>query len=168
MEEIVRFIHEAGSLKYVPRSGWLKLGIKMPESVAEHTFRTALIAFIIALRNGESYDVACRAAAAALFHDMHEARVMDLHKVAKEYVDVDVDRVLADQLSSLGIEIDFSDVYKYVRDADRLELSFQAVEYAEVYRHAISFAENVEFETKVAEELYLTLMKRKDPRWWKD
>ncbi|MCS7130781.1 MAG: HD domain-containing protein, partial [Archaeoglobaceae archaeon] len=43
MEDLVKFIHEVGSLKLTPRSGWLKIGIEFPESVAEHSFRTAII-----------------------------------------------------------------------------------------------------------------------------
>ncbi|MEM4702443.1 MAG: HD domain-containing protein, partial [Archaeoglobaceae archaeon] len=38
--DLVKFIHEVGTLKMIPRSGWLKIGIKNPESVAEHCFRT--------------------------------------------------------------------------------------------------------------------------------
>ncbi len=164
MDDIVRFIHEAGSLKLVPRSGWLKLGIKLPESVAEHSFRTALIAFILALKSGEDMNTACRACAAALFHDIHESRTMDLHKIAKEYASVDEEGARRDQLP---FEIDFGDVEKYVKDADRLELAFQAVEYAEIVKTAIEFAEGLKFETDVARNIYELLMEKKDPRWWR-
>ncbi len=167
MEELVKFIHEVGTLKLVPRSGWFKLGIKLPESVAEHCFRTAVIAFVLAIRSGESVATACRAATAALFHDLHEARTMDLHKIAKDYVSVDEEKALKDQFERLGVSIDFEDVEKYVRDADKLELAFQAVEYAGMVENALSFAENVKFETKIAEKVYKELMRRKDPRWWR-
>ncbi len=167
MEELVRFIHEAGSLKLVPRSGWMKLGIKLPESVAEHSFRCAVIAFILAIKSGESMDVACRAAVAALFHDLHEARTMDIHKIARRYVNADEKKAVEEQFSQLGITPDFSDVEVYVRDADRLELAFQAVEYMNQSEYAIDFAKNLSFETEVAGRIYEALMKRKDPRWWR-
>jgi putative hydrolase of HD superfamily len=167
MEDVVKFIHEAGSLKLTPRSGWMKIGIKMPESVAEHSFRTALIAFILALKSGESIEKACRAATAALFHDLHEARTTDLHKVARNYVSADEEKAIREQKELLGVEIDFSDVEDFVRDADRLELAFQAVEYSEISRFALEFAENVEFKTEAAKEIYMVLMSRKDPRWWR-
>ncbi len=163
MRDVVRFIHEAGSLKLVPRSGWLKLGIKLPESVAEHSFRAALIAFVLALKGGEDLNTACRACAAALLHDIHESRTMDLHKIAKEYASVDEERARSEQLP---FEVDFGDVEKYVRDADKLELAFQAVEYAEIVEAAMNFAENLKFETEVAEKIYRVLMERRNPRWW--
>ncbi|WP_290597962.1 MULTISPECIES: HD family hydrolase [unclassified Archaeoglobus] len=167
MEDIVRFIHEAGSLKLVPRSGWLKLGIKLPESVAEHSFRTALIAFILALKNGEGLEVACKAATAALFHDLHESRTMDLHKIAQRYVIANEKKAKEDQLSWMEFEPDFSEVEDYVDDADKLELAFQAVEYADQATYALKLAEKVELKTEIAKEIYQALMVRKNPVWWR-
>ena len=164
--ELVRFLHEVGSLKLVPRAGWLKLGIKNPESVAEHSFRTAIIAFIIAFKETNNLNIAFKAATAALFHDLHEARTMDIHKVAKEYVKVNEKKAIKDQMSFLG-EFDFSDVEDFVRDADKLELAFQAVEYSKIVEDAIEFAEGIEFKTNTAKEIYTELMKRRDPKWWR-
>ncbi len=164
--EIVRFLHEVGSLKLLPRSGWLKLGIKNPESVAEHSFRTGIIAFILALKEKNDINVAFKAATAALFHDLHEARTMDIHKVAKNYVFVDEKKAIRDQLSFLS-DLDFSDVEEIVRDADKLELAFQAVEYSKIVEDAIEFAEGLEFKTSTAKEIYDKLMERRDPKWWK-
>jgi len=69
MEELVKFLHEVGSLKLTPRSGWLKIGIENPESVAEHSFRTAIIAFLIAEKSGENLENCLRAAFLGLIHD---------------------------------------------------------------------------------------------------
>ena len=38
------FLFEMGHLKNLPRAGWLLLGIPQPESVAEHSFRVAIVA----------------------------------------------------------------------------------------------------------------------------
>uniref|UniRef100_A0A7J2TJY4 5'-deoxynucleotidase n=1 Tax=Archaeoglobus fulgidus TaxID=2234 RepID=A0A7J2TJY4_ARCFL len=160
--DLVKFIHEVGSLKLIPRSGWLKIGIKNPESVAEHSFRTAIIAFLLAKDLG--IEKAMKAAFCALIHDLHEARTTDLHKLAKRYVKVDEERAKNDQIE---LEIDFCDVEKFVRDADKLELAFQAVEYSAMSKLAMEFAENLEFETEVAKKIYEELMKRRDPRWWR-
>ncbi len=165
--ELVKFLHEVGSLKLTPRAGWLKLGIKDPESVAEHSFRTAVIAFIIAFRETKDLNTAFKAATAALFHDLHETRTMDIHKVAKEYVTVNEEKAIRDQMRFLGLEIDFSDVEEIIRDADKLELAFQAVEYSKLVESAIEFAEGLEFKTDTAKEIYNELMKRRDPRWWR-
>ena len=47
-KSIVEFIFEAGVLKRVPRSGWSLLGINNAESVADHSFRCAVIGYLVA------------------------------------------------------------------------------------------------------------------------
>src|SRR6202022_574957 len=42
----VTFLHEIGFLKRLPRTGWLMVGVERPESVAEHSFRAAIIGII--------------------------------------------------------------------------------------------------------------------------
>ena len=86
MENIAKYIFEAGMLKHVKRSGWWACKIKDPESVAEHSFRAAIVAFIIAKLEGESDEFANKLATAAVFHDMHETRILDLNKVAVRYI----------------------------------------------------------------------------------
>ncbi|MCS7119273.1 MAG: HD family hydrolase [Archaeoglobaceae archaeon] len=163
--DLVNFIHEVGTLKLIPRSGWLKVGVKNPESVAEHSFRAAIIAFLLAKESG--IEKALKSAFCALVHDLHESRTMDLHGLAKKYVKVDEEKVKNEQVS-FGIDFkDISDVEKFVKDADKLELAFQAVEYSNITKFAIEFAEELEFETDIARKIYEELMKRKDPRWWR-
>jgi len=164
MEDIVKFLHEVGSLKLTPRSGWFKIGIDNPESVAEHSFRTAIIAFLLAEKSGESLENCLRAAFIGLIHDLHESRTTDLHKIARRYVKVDEEKLENEtkrfQVEPLGVE-------KYVEDADKLELAFQAVEYSVSNKFAIEFAKNVELKTEVAKEIYRALMLRNDLRWWR-
>ncbi len=164
MEDTVKFLHEVGSLKLTPRSGWFKIGIENPESVAEHSFRTAIIAFILAEKSGENLETCLRAAFLGLTHDLHESRTTDLHKIAKRYVKVDEERL---EEETRRFKIDGSKVEKYVEDADKLELAFQAVEYAVKNKFAIEFAKNIELRTDIAKEIYRVLMCRNDPRWWK-
>jgi len=38
---VAAYLFEIGSLKNLPRAGWLRLGVPLPESVAEHSFRVA-------------------------------------------------------------------------------------------------------------------------------
>ncbi|TDA25213.1 MAG: phosphohydrolase [Archaeoglobi archaeon] len=164
MEDTVKFLHEVGSLKLTPRSGWFKIGIDNPESVAEHSFRTAIIAFILAEKSGEDLETCLRAAFLGLIHDLHESRTTDLHKIAKKYVKVDEKRL---EEETKRFHIDDSRVGKYVEDADKLELAFQAIEYSVKNKFAIDFAKNFEFKTDVAREIYRSLMLRNDPRWWR-
>ncbi|MEM0214366.1 MAG: HD domain-containing protein [Archaeoglobaceae archaeon] len=164
MQDTIKLIHELGTLKLTPRSGWLKIGIEIPESVAEHSFRTAIIAFLLAKKSGESIENCLRSAFLGLIHDIHEARTMDLHKIAKRYIKIDEERLENDIAK---FEVDSKGVEKYVEDADKLELAFQAVEYSVKNRFAIEFAKNLEFKTEVAKEIYKNLMERMDPRWWR-
>ena len=48
MTAVLNFFAEAGLLKRVRRSGWWVAGIDDPESVADHSFRTAVIGFHMA------------------------------------------------------------------------------------------------------------------------
>jgi len=55
MRNIVDFIFELAQLKKIKRSGWLAANIDNPESVAEHSQRAAIVAYILAkLENADS------------------------------------------------------------------------------------------------------------------
>jgi putative hydrolase of HD superfamily len=57
-QDILNFISEAGLLKRTPRSGWFVAGIKNPESVAEHSFRCAVIGYCLAkMEDADPYQV---------------------------------------------------------------------------------------------------------------
>ena len=75
---LARFFHRAGGLKSTPRTGWLDRGIPAieTESVADHTFRTALLAWLVAL-DDPGLD-ASRVLEMALLHDLAEAVTGDL------------------------------------------------------------------------------------------
>jgi hypothetical protein len=72
--EIVNFLYEIGSLKRVRRSGWWLTGVLMPESVADHSFRGAVIAFVVAEIEGID---PFRTAVICLFHDLNEIRLLE-------------------------------------------------------------------------------------------
>jgi len=170
MQEIVDFLFESGILKLIPRSGWFKIGIKDPESVAEHSFRTALISFIIAYLETKDFDKACKACLLGLIHDLNEARTLDLHKLSRRYVEVDFDEVLREQLKMLPKELAekierLEELNDFVKDADKLELLLQAKEYSEVYPSAMEYTKNLEFKTETAKKL-AEIIKQSDHRWW--
>ncbi len=92
---IVSFGYEAGQLKKLPRAGWLLTGITNPESVAGHSFRVAVLAYVIAVQEGANPE---RAATLGLFHDFPETRIGDVPSVGKPYVrTADPNKVIADQ-----------------------------------------------------------------------
>ncbi|RLI74453.1 phosphohydrolase [Archaeoglobales archaeon] len=166
MNKLVKFIHEMGSLKNIPRSGWLKMGIKNPESVAEHSFRTAIIAFFIAYLETNDFEKAYKASFFALIHDIPESRTLDLHRLSKRYVNVK-SNIFEEQLEFLPLKIlkEIDDVKDFVEDADKLELLFQAKEYSEFTESTLIYTKNLEFKTKTAKSIAEVCRKR-DHRWW--
>lgn len=160
-ERIARFIFEMCSMKSVPRSGWFKVGIDNPESVAEHSFLAAVIAYFIA--RGEGCDP-FKAAFAALLHDSHESRTLDLHRLAKRYAKVDEERARKEQTAGLQLP-DFGDVEMIVRDADKLELLVQAKVYSRKCGDAMKYAENLHLETETGKMLE-RVIREADDRWW--
>jgi putative hydrolases of HD superfamily len=96
---IVSFAYEAGQLKKLSRAGWLVAGISNPESVADHSFRVAVLAYIIAIQEGGNPE---RAATLGLFHDFPETRIGDVPSVGKPYVKTaDPNKVISDQAAAL-------------------------------------------------------------------
>lgn len=141
MEELAQFFYEAGLLKRIRRSGWWVAGIDDPESVAEHTFRAAVLGYILASLEGAD---PLRTAAMCLFHDLPEARTGDLHRVNDRYLDSREAqrRAFGDQVASLPASCaqELASLYgdweksesleaKVARDADLLECLIQAREY---------------------------------------
>ncbi len=62
-------------MKELPRTGWVESGIPEPESVAEHSFRTAVLAMLLADLQGLDSGKAVKM---ALLHDLAEAVTGDL------------------------------------------------------------------------------------------
>ena len=62
-------------MKELPRTGWVESGILEPESVAEHSFRTAVLAMLLADLQGLDSGKAVKM---ALLHDLAEAVTGDL------------------------------------------------------------------------------------------
>lgn len=139
-DRVAYLIHEAGVLKLLPRTGWAYCGISSPESVAEHSFRAALIAGLVA--KAAVADPA-RATYLAVWHDTQETRVLDIPHLGRRYLDAaSNEKVTADQVSGLPEEV-AADVKALIheyesaesleaqcaRDADMLDGLFQAIEY---------------------------------------
>ena len=98
MKDIVNFLFEVGILKNTPRSGYQFLG-SGSESVAEHSFRVAVIAYLLA-KNEPKADMQ-KVFLMSLFHDFHEARTGDHNYVNKKYVTVNEDKAVRDLAQKL-------------------------------------------------------------------
>ncbi len=130
----MRILELAGELKQLKRSGWQRNGIPDPESVAEHSYRTALIAMLFAPGHVDS-DKCIRM---ALVHDLAEAEVGDLtpHDNPEDAPqERDVFREFHPAVQDLCEEYHAGKTpeAKWVKDADMLEMVMQASEYAEEF-----------------------------------
>jgi 5'-deoxynucleotidase YfbR-like HD superfamily hydrolase/DNA-binding transcriptional regulator YhcF (GntR family) len=134
------FLHEAGHLKNLPRAGWLLLGIKHPESVAEHSYRVGVIGIVLAAIEGANPS---QTAALCLMHDMHETRIGDVPSVGRSYVTTakpqavtshqasGMTDAVAEVLQALTGEYEDNETIeaRVAHDADKLETLLQAREY---------------------------------------
>jgi putative hydrolase of HD superfamily len=180
-KDIAKFLFEMGQLKRVKRSGWWIAGVKDPESVAEHTFRTAVIAYLLAHLEGVDTG---KAVLMALFHDMPETRTNDAHRIVRRYAKwEDVDRKAVDeqskrlpnematQMATLfeEFEKEVSPEAKVVRDADLLECIVQAREYQALgYRDVVDWIFNAQraLRTESAKRIAAECIKTEPKEWW--
>ena len=177
----LNFFAEAGLLKRIKRSGWWVAGISQPESVAEHSFRCAVIGHYLAhAENADPY----RVVVMTLFNDIHEARINDLHKMGHRYIDFKnaekkvfkeqiepLNKKVKSDLSKIRYELDAQDTKESIvaRDADVLECLLQAKEY---YDHghlgAKKFFEKAPrfLKTKTARRLWKHVKSWHSSAWW--
>ena len=180
-DPILNLLAEAGILKAVRRSGWWMIGIKNGESVAEHSFRTALLGYLLAKMEGlDPYS----AVMMGLLNDLHEARINDLHKVGHRYIDFRAAerKASAEQLAGLPPKIrkelaqweeelqrQSTKASQVARDADLLECMIQGKEYADQgHPKAIDWMKRPAhlLKTKSAKTLARRLKSWKSDRWW--
>ena len=79
--QILRVMKTMDTLEALPRSGYLLRGIRNPESVAAHSFGTALLAMLLA--DAEENIDAAKTLRMAVLHETGEARMTDIPLVAK-------------------------------------------------------------------------------------
>ncbi|MBW2965668.1 HD domain-containing protein [Candidatus Woesearchaeota archaeon] len=182
LKRITNFLFELGALKHVKRSGWWIINVKDPENVAEHSFRSGVLGYLLAKL--ENVDVN-KVSMICLFNDLHEARLNDLHKVGQRYIDFRKAETAAhkeqtDSLGKIGEEI-FS-LHKELqeqktkeavvaRDADLLENAFQAKEYIEIgYKDAQNWIDNIKtiVKTDSAKNMLKEIEKTSSNDWWRN
>jgi len=178
IENTMKYIFEVGVLSRYKRSGWWVAGVKDPESVAEHSFRTAVVAYVLAKMEGK--ENANEITVAALFHDTEETRLLDLHRLHSNYAKRDKavqDKVITDQMKLLPEEVskDLGPLLiekkdkVILKDADYLEMAVRAKEYMDTgYPEAEDWINNVGkvLQTKSARLLFEKLKTMKAHSWW--
>ncbi|MFB7983576.1 MULTISPECIES: HD domain-containing protein [Streptomyces] len=154
LSAVAHFLYEAGTLKNARRTGWWMAGVNNPESVAEHSWRTSLIASVIAKLEGAD---PARAAFLAVWHDTQETRSGDVNHLGKKYSSsADPAAITADQtagmpdllastIQDLVAEYEAKETPESIcaRDADKLECMLQGIEYkAQGYANAQRWIDN--------------------------
>lgn len=141
-ESVLGFFGMAGRLKSEPRKGWVsKLRMKNPESVADHSYRTALMA--MAYSDARGLDTA-KVLKMALIHDLPEAIVGDsipgertvrrkltLESAAMKEILEEMPSVQRTEYGKIWQEFNHgeSEEALLVRQVDKLEMAVQASEY---------------------------------------
>jgi putative hydrolase of HD superfamily len=143
---LVQIYFEINHLKQLYRQGWLGRGIPREscESVAEHVFGVAMVAYILAETYFPELDL-CRVLRLALLHDIGEVYAGDItpsqsvsleekHRLEEEAMARIFDR-LPDGKAYLDLWDEYegssSPEARFVRQIDRLEMALQA----SIYEH---------------------------------
>ena len=183
MNNIVDFFYEMGVLKRQRHTGSILAGVKDPDSIADHTCRAAIIAYVMAGLEGANEE---KTACIVLFHDIGECRVGDQHKVGSRYWDHSVpeEKAYDEQIALLPkkIEKKLKDYFKefntrdtkegiVAKDADWVEMAMTAKEFAEqgyesMNDWVVKISEAVE--TDCAKEMIEKIKITKSTDWWKD
>ena len=182
IENLVDLFELAGKLKQTERTGWTtQLGIRKPESVADHSYRCAIMGLF--LSNETRTDI-LRLVQMLLLHDLHESVIGDLDKPTKirmgpERVRDIEDEAVSQVASALpdGLRREYASVWHefmegatpeavLATDIDKLEMALQALEYQrqgysrakleEFWRHV---DENIK--TPVGQQILRALKKRR-------
>ncbi len=175
--KISDFIFEASALKSLQRTGWQILGGN-EESIAEHSFMAAVIAYTLAAQIGADKE---KAALMALFHDLGEARTGDVYKLADLYVSADNVKATKDALAKLpdsGIMEKLFSEYeeektlesKIVHDADTLALVVELKKMMENGNENAKewFGANYKcLHLDISKEVFKDIEKGNSQDWWK-
>jgi putative hydrolase of HD superfamily len=177
MKDLINFLFEVGMLKKTPRTGYQFLG-SGKESVAEHSFRMALIGYLLSLQEPKAD--AMKTTLMCLFHDLHEARTGDHNYVNKRYVQIDEDKAVQDLAKGLPIRDEIVSLTREFnegksleacisRDADQLDLILSLKEeqdlgnaYArEWLRYAVK-----RLQTESARKMAQEILETDSTEWW--
>ena len=177
MQKIVNLLFEAKILKDIPRSGYPFLGAGK-ESVAEHSFSTAFIGYVISQLEPEVD--ALKLISMCLIHDLPEARIGDLNAVHKQYVAADEAKALDDATRGLAFGQNLKDLLqeynegkckeaRLARDADQLALILELKDLMDVgFKPPASWIKNVisRVKSQIGRKIARTIMETNRDNWW--
>jgi putative hydrolase of HD superfamily len=139
-DNLLDFLISAGKLKTIPRTGWVDSGVDEPESVADHSYRTALTAMMLSDSMGLD---TCKVMRMALLHDLAEAETGDITPMMKMPNHLELEneamRTILGGLDEAQRVVYWEAWLEYqrkespeailVHDADKIDMILQAYEY---------------------------------------
>ncbi|MCL6088929.1 MAG: HD domain-containing protein [Candidatus Marsarchaeota archaeon] len=176
---IADFLFEAGLLKTTSRTGWET--VRAPrESVAEHSYRTAMVGWVLSkmAKLDEREEVSL--IKACLFHDLHEARIGDLHRLAKLYGSLNEKKCEKEQREGLPADMkaDLASVLdslsprlkQFAYEADKIECAITAKEYLDAGYRTKKWIEHTRpmLKSREAKELLAAIEKSDSISWFID
>jgi putative hydrolase of HD superfamily len=177
MKNIVNLLFKAKILKDIPRSGYHFLGTGK-ESVAEHSFSTAFIAYVMSQLEPDVD--ALRLICMCLVHDLPEAKIGDLNYVQKQYVTADEEKALEDTTRDIPFGFELADLIRdfnegrsleagLARDADQLAFILELKALADIGYHPpnkwLPFALK-RLKTPIGRRLAQNIMETAWDAWW--
>lgn len=137
------FFYLVSELKKIPRKGWIsKVGVEHPESVADHSYGTAIMAMVFS--DSQKLDTG-KILRMALLHDLAESITGDFmpEEISKENKAVAEDDAMKEILSKLPNDLakQYENIwYEYTKaitkesillhEIDKLEMAIQAAKYS--------------------------------------
>jgi len=108
-KSLTNMVFEAANVKRMLRTGWQRLGDN-EEGVGEHSFMTAVIAYLLAREINSANDAARNVSmekimVMSIFHDFHEGRTGEMDKVAKLYMTRHEDKANRDIFEGVDNEL---------------------------------------------------------------
>lgn len=141
-QDLIKIIRQIGKSKSIKRTGWVREGIKDSESVAEHSFKLAVLAFILAPQLKVDQDKLIKM---AIIHDLGEIKTGDVVTARGGKVDYQIKEIKETEEKEFIRKIfknhkEFVSLFeeiterkteesKLLAQLDRLEMAFQALEY---------------------------------------
>ena len=147
LNNIIQIAKTAGFLKRIKRTGWVRIGVSSPESVADHSFRTALLCLFLTKDRDLNHEKIIQM---ALIHDLGETATSDIRyeegskiiasEKAKEQLEEDILKKLFKPLHDgkyyLDLWYEFRDQItieaKLLKQIEKIEMALQAIEYKEM------------------------------------
>ena len=178
MKRIVHLLFEARSLKQLTRSGYQFLGTGR-ESVAEHSFTTTVIAYVMGQTNPD-VDRG-RLVTMSLLHDLPEARIGDLNYVQKFYVQADEAAAIDEMSDGLPFGDDIRGLIdefnrgesreaRLARDADQLAFLVELKSLADLgYATPSSWIPNLleRLQTDSGRAMAAAILETPAEEWWR-